>query len=1236
MSPAPVKAVEPSPRQSVLPRPAPPREIATPRAVEQRAALTARPGMGNAAVAAMARGVSAAPSAGLSTPSPLPAAPKLIGRSNAVVTAAVQALPVAALGAKVAAITQIQQSATAAGDAGALPAAPPAAANAGASATPAAESGAASPAAKGQSAGGAGKSAAPGGAAAKTAAPEVGERANSAGASAGPAQDAGFQRVVGKVRKTAAKQRAHAPAGVKAAQAQAAAVGPPGEVASRAQDRHVQEMDSKQPRPFNRAAFKAALLAKIKDTAPKNLEEADDFKENGKVAGIKADLQGTVKEGKKDAAGPVADSASKPADASGIAPKPVTPMPPVEAGPPAGDVGATAATPKPRSDAEISLQAGPKQVEQQMAAADVTDDQLKNSNEPTFQGAVAAKDNAKKQSDAAPLAFRAEEKADLGAARADAAMVAHRQLGAMHGERGKMMTAAFGHQTDAKAKDEQRRAEVASHIQGIYDKAKGAVEKRLTKLDDDVSRTFDQGATSAQKAFEDYVDQRMRAYKSERYSGVRGKIRWAGDKLFGMPDAVNAFYVEGRDLYVAQMDRVLDDVTTTVETGLTEAKGTIATARQEITTYVNGLEPALRDVGKEAAQEIGDKLDQLEQSVNEKQDQLIDALAQKYNERMKQVDERITAMKAANRGLVDALKDAVIGIIQTIIKLKNMLLNVLSRVASAVGLIIKDPIGFLGNLVAGVKLGVQNFSARIAEHMKQGFMDWMFGAVAKTGIQLPKTFDAKGILSLVLQVLGLTWPNIRARAVAILGEKMVAALETAAEIFTKLITEGPGALWEWIKEKLSDLKAMVIDQLISFITERVIVAGVTWLISLLNPASAFIKACKAIYDIIMFFVERASQIAALINAVIDSITAIAKGDIGGAAAKVENALAKAIPVVIGFLAALLNLSGVTDKIKSVIEAVRQPINKAIDWVINKAVTMVKAAGKAIGGLLGGKKKEQKPEDDKEHDPEKAAKITAALGDIHARAEQKAAAGPLSDNDAADLERYAKKEFQVFSSVAIQLQDGEWYLSYAASPKKKEALVPGVKELEELKKKVRYAGQLIEVSEGRYVLLAAALKKLKATVRGNPGRDGSERDAFREAAAAGALGSFEGVTDVALGDAAYQDIHGPGKSHPKLPAVDVSATTKTGSRLLAEGKGLAEPGHAIEQFEVSTEALKGRGITVDGYYIFKPVGAFTQPGYSVEQGILMYNGKPSRIDGKPVYVVDIEPSGDQLKAFIEGK
>ena len=43
-----------------------------------------------------------------------------------------------------------------------------------------------------------------------------------------------------------------------------------------------------------------------------------------------------------------------------------------------------------------------------------------------------------------------------------------------------------------------------------------------------------------------------------------------------------------------------------------------------------------------------------------------------------------------------------------------MLLGVLAKAAGAIDSIIADPIGFLGNLVAGVKQGLENFVATSA------------------------------------------------------------------------------------------------------------------------------------------------------------------------------------------------------------------------------------------------------------------------------------------------------------------------------------------------------------------------------------------------------------------------------------------------------------------------------------------------------------------------------------------
>ena len=53
----------------------------------------------------------------------------------------------------------------------------------------------------------------------------------------------------------------------------------------------------------------------------------------------------------------------------------------------------------------------------------------------------------------------------------------------------------------------------------------------------------------------------------------------------------------------------------------------------------------------------------------EHQYELINTLAQKYQENLKAVDARIEELKAANQGLVQKALNAVIGVIQTIIRL---------------------------------------------------------------------------------------------------------------------------------------------------------------------------------------------------------------------------------------------------------------------------------------------------------------------------------------------------------------------------------------------------------------------------------------------------------------------------------------------------------------------------------------------------------------------------------------
>ena len=772
-----------------------------------------------------------------------------------------------------------------------------------------------------------------------------------------PEDDAAFQAVVDTTKEVAGQQKKHPPANSKAQEAQAAAQPPGNEVDSKAQANQVGEMQQAPTPGFDAAAFKAKLMERIADMAPKNLEEADNFKNNNKLDSVKGDLSGQVKEEQKSSQGQLEEKTKEKPDPSGIEAKQVTPLPKNEPGTSPTGVDANKAAPKSKGQGEVEapLQDDSKKLDQQMKEADITEEQLANSNEPEFQGALAAKKDAQTNAQEAPPQYRQQEQGILATAQATAEATAQQHLQAMHGIRTQNLGQVGEQQVGAKGKDEQARAKVAGDINKIYDKTKSKVEKTLSELDGQVIQAFDTGAADAKKAFEDYVGKRMDKYKSDRYSGFFGPLKWLKDKLFGMPSEVNTFYQEGRQLYINQMDGVINNVVAIISKGLTQAKAEIASGKQEIQNYVNQLPQDLKGVGQQAAADIDSKFEELQQSVDDKQDELIDTLAQKYKENLEAVDARIEEMKAANKGFIQKAFDFIVGVIKTIIELTKMLLEVLARVAGVVGQILKNPIGFLTNLIQALKQGFLNFMNNIGKHLQQGLIGWLTGTMAETGIQMPENFDLKGIFSLAMQLLGFTYEAIRAQAVKRLGEEKVSRLEQTVDVFQVLASQGVAGMWQFVQEKMGDLNTLVIEPIKNFIIEKVITAGIEWILSLLTPASAFVKAAKAIYEIIKFFIERAQQIADLINAILDAIGAIASGTIDQAIKGVENALAKSLPVVISFLASLLGLDGIAGKIQAIFQKLRKPMEKAVDWVIDKGAKAFNKVGNKVKNSKFGKK-----------------------------------------------------------------------------------------------------------------------------------------------------------------------------------------------------------------------------------------------------------------------------------------
>lgn len=272
-------------------------------------------------------------------------------------------------------------------------------------------------------------------------------------------------------------------------------------------------------------------------------------------------------------------------------------------------------------------------------------------------------------------------------------------------------------------------------------------------------------------------------------------------------------------------------------------------------------------------------------------------------------------------------------------------LEYIKKTGAALRSILENPLPFVGNLVKAAKLGLGNFKEHFVDHLKAGLFDWLLGALP--GIYIPKSFALLEIAKFVFSVLGLTWGNIRQKLVKATSETVVKALETGFDIVVTLVTEGPAAAWDKIKEQLANLKDMVIGGIIDMVVDAVVKKAIPKLIAMFIPGAGFISAIISIYDTVMVFVNKLAAIAAVVKSFVDSIVAIAQGEIGGAAARVEKALAGVLSLAINFLAGFAGLGKVADKIMEIINKIRAPIDKALDWLINWIVTAAKNFLKGI-------------------------------------------------------------------------------------------------------------------------------------------------------------------------------------------------------------------------------------------------------------------------------------------------
>ena len=773
-----------------------------------------------------------------------------------------------------------------------------------------------------------------------------------------PKADPRFKKVSGELKKTSKQTKSHPPGKAEAKKAADAAVPPANDKQAQAKAGQADKMAGAKKGGFDKAAFIAAVKQAIAAAAPKTLEEADEFADSGKAAGVKDQVMGKVAKGKEDSAKDVAAKTKEAPDPSKATEKPVKPLEPdKEAKPKAPEFAKAMPAKVPAEQTDFD---GPKnEVNDKMAEADVSESDLKKSNEPQMMEAAAAKKEGEVLAAKAPKEIRAKEANVLKKAEVEAAQKGKGGVDAMAGAKKNALAQAGAKKNDQKAKDEAKRAQIAAELNKIFDKTKTDVEKILGDLDGKVDEAFTKGEAEVRKAFTAEHKRELEAFKDRRYSGIDGKIQWGIDLFKDLSEVreVKQIYERAKANYEKGMQRVISNVADVVGREIDKAKDRITAGRLEIKDWVTKQPKDIQKLAADAAKGMDERFNQLEADVDAKSQSLAEDLAGKYTAALNEVNKEIEEAQAANKSAWSKAKAAIGDAIEAILKLKDLFLGMLAKAAGAFKKIIADPLKFIGNFMSAVKAGFLGFAERIGEHLKKGLQGWLFGKLAEAGIEIPDKLDLQGIIRMVLSILGLTWGAIRPKIVKVIGEKAMSFLETTAEVFMILVKEGVGGLWKWIADKVGDLKEMVMGQIRDFVITKIVKAGITWVIGMLNPAGALIKIIQTLISVIQWIMEKGAALVELVGTVIDSVSDIANGGMGGVPAKIEGALSKAVPIVISFLASLLGLGGIGDKIKSILDTVRGPVGKAVDGVIGAAVKLTKPIwGPIKKGVNWAKKK----------------------------------------------------------------------------------------------------------------------------------------------------------------------------------------------------------------------------------------------------------------------------------------
>lgn len=300
-------------------------------------------------------------------------------------------------------------------------------------------------------------------------------------------------------------------------------------------------------------------------------------------------------------------------------------------------------------------------------------------------------------------------------------------------------------------------------------------------------------------------------------------------------------------------------------------------------------------------------------------------------------------------------------VLELILRLMNfpsdLLGSIIAGVQQALDNIQADPVGFLNNLLAALKQGFSQFFDNILTHLVQGLADWLFRGLKGLGIEIPTELSGESILKLAMDVMGLSVDFLWECLTEVIGAEKVALIRGAIDklgqawaFISDVQQRGMVAVWEYLSTQLGNLWDTILGMAKDWLVSNIIDAAIAKVLSMLDPTGvmAVINSCIAFYRAVQSVIEYVTEILQIVKTYVDTIAAIAAGNIAPGATMLEGGLAAAIPVAIGFLASQVGLGDIPEKIVEIINGLRQAIKDAVIWLIRQALRLGEAALNALG------------------------------------------------------------------------------------------------------------------------------------------------------------------------------------------------------------------------------------------------------------------------------------------------